>query len=92
LPDGVLQRFLDKFGNQLTTEGDLVLDSDRFRDQGRNREDCLEKLRQMLAQVARPSKKRRKTKPTRSSQQKRQQRKRRHGEKKRFRGRVGFED
>jgi ribosome-associated protein len=92
LPLGVRVRFLEKFGNQLTTEGALVITSDRFRDQTMNREDCLNKLREMLAQVARPPKPRKKTKPSRSAKKKRMQKKREHGEKKRFRGRVRAED
>src|SRR5438309_5135823 len=33
---------------RVTTEGELVLNSQRYRDQERNKEDCLEKLRAML--------------------------------------------
>src|SRR5947209_9626571 len=35
---------------RVTNEGELVLSSQRYRDQDRNREDCLEKLREMIVQ------------------------------------------
>src|SRR5437763_1956675 len=44
-----------------TTEGELVLTGQRFRDQERNREDCLEKLREMILQAAAVPKARRAT-------------------------------
>ena len=39
------QRFLQRFASRLTNEGELLISSQRYRDQGRNVEDCLEKLR-----------------------------------------------
>jgi ribosome-associated protein len=64
LQGGIRERFLARFGNRLTVDGDLIIMSDRHRDQGKNASDCLEKLREMLKQVATPPKKRRATKPT----------------------------
>ena len=60
----VKERFLGRFGSKLTIDGDLVLMSDSFRDQGRNAADCLEKLKAMIVSVLTPPKKRTKTKPT----------------------------
>src|SRR3954470_22835810 len=37
---------------RITGEGELILTSQRFRDQERNRLDCLEKLRDMILQAA----------------------------------------
>src|SRR3954470_3263542 len=37
---------------RVTTEGELVLNSQRYRDQERNKEDCREKLRAMLLEAA----------------------------------------
>jgi len=67
LPPEVRARFLARYGSRLTTEGELVISSQRYRDQGRNVEDALEKLRGMIAEVARPPKRRRPTKPTKAS-------------------------
>jgi ribosome-associated protein len=52
LPSDVRERFLRRFARRITRGGELVLSSQRFRDQRRNVEDCLDKLAAMLAQVA----------------------------------------
>jgi ribosome-associated protein len=83
LPDAVRARFLAKYGNKLTTDGDLLITSQRTRDAGRNTADCLEKLRRMLNMVAEPPKTRRPTKPTKSSIHRRlEQKKHQSGRKK----------
>jgi ribosome-associated protein len=51
--------------------------SQRFRSQQRNLADCLERLTAMLAQVAKPPKKRRATRPSRTSIQRRREEKQR---------------
>lgn len=73
---------------RLTRDGCLLVTSDRFRDQGRNREDCIEKLHAILRAASTPPRPRKKTKPTRSSSRKRLESKSLHSEKKRARGRV----
>jgi ribosome-associated protein len=88
LPDDVRRRLLERFASRLTTGGELVLASDRFRDQRRNADDCLEKVREMLATVARPPKKRKKSKPTRASKERRLESKRRESAKKQNRRRF----
>jgi ribosome-associated protein len=85
LPDDVRRRFLTKFASRLTNEGELILTSQRFRDQSRNRADCLEKLREMLASVARAPKKRKRTRPTRASKERRLGEKRRRSANKQLR-------
>jgi ribosome-associated protein len=82
LPEAVYQRFLAKFGGKLTQEGDLLITSQRFRDAGRNTDDCYEKLRQMLLSVAKAPKIRRPTKPTKSSIKRRLETKRRKSDRK----------
>jgi ribosome-associated protein len=82
LPDAVRQRFITRFGGRLTEHGDLVHPSQRYRDQKRNEDDCLEKLETMLATVAHPPKRRRKTKPTRASVERRKEQKRETAHKK----------
>jgi ribosome-associated protein len=77
LPEAVRQRFLQKYGNRLTTEGELLVTSQRYRDAWRNSQDCLEKLRVMLLGVVHPPKRRRATRPTRGSVERRLQAKRR---------------
>jgi ribosome-associated protein len=83
LPEAVRGRFLARYGNKLTTEGDLLITSQRTRDAGRNTADCLEKLRRMLGVVAEPPKTRRPTRPTKSSIHRRlEQKKHQSGRKK----------
>lgn len=69
LPDDVKARLRARQANRITAEGELVLTSQRYRDQERNRQDCLDKLREMVARAAARPKVRRKTKPTRGSQE-----------------------
>ena len=78
LPEAVRERFLQKYGNRLTTEGELLVTSQRYRDAPRNSQDCLEKLRAMLLGVVHPPKRRRATRPTRGSVERRLQGKRRN--------------
>jgi ribosome-associated protein len=88
IPSHFRERVLQKIGPRLTTEGDLIVSSDLHRDQGRNREDCLEKLRCILAEAIVVPKMRKATKPTHGSQKRREGSKRVHSQKKRLRGRV----
>ncbi len=71
VPDDVKDRLRQQQGRRITGDGDLVLASQRYRDQERNRLDCLDKLREMLRAEAVTPKTRRKTKPTRSSRERR---------------------
>lgn len=68
LPPAVLGRFLLAYGSRLTNLGEVLVTSQKTRDQGRNVEDCLEKIREMILAVARPPKSRRPTRPTLGSQ------------------------
>jgi ribosome-associated protein len=82
LPPDVRDRFLARYASRLTNDRELLLTSQRYRDQGRNIADCLEKLREMLATVARPPKRRRPTRPSKNSRERRLTTKRQQGEKK----------
>ena len=92
LPPPVKDRFAKKYSGRLTNEGEIVIQSQKYRDQGRNIADCLEKLRQMILTVVAPPVKRRRTKPTRGSQQRRLQNKKAQSEKKQSRRKPTFND
>ena len=92
LPDQVRQRFLARFASRITGEGELLVTSQRFRDQRQNQRDCLEKLRQMLLEVATPPKRRKKTKPTKSSVARRRTQKSAHSKKKHQRRRPSLDE
>jgi len=82
LPEAVRARFLAKHGRRVTTEGDLIITSQRFRDQGRNVADCLSKLRVMLTEAAVAPVKRKQTKPSKTSVERRLQGKRERSQRK----------
>jgi ribosome-associated protein len=92
LPNGVRHRFLERYASRITAEGEILISSQQFRDQGQNQRDCLEKLRAMLAAVAVPPKPRRKTKPTKASIRRRVEGKRAHSQKKSSRRRPRGEE
>lgn len=76
LPQEVKDRLRTQQPGRITTEGDLLITSERHRDQDRNRQDCLEKLRVMVLQAAARPRPRRATKPTRGSKMRRLETKR----------------
>jgi ribosome-associated protein len=71
LPDDVKARFLAGQHRRITGEGDLVLTSQRYRDQERNRQDCLEKLRDLVLRATLVPKARKKKKPSRAARERR---------------------
>ena len=91
LREDVKARFLARFASRITNAGDVVLTSDRFRDQPRNLDDCLEKLASMLGEVAIAPTKRRPTRPGRAARQRRIDGKKSRGALKSLRGRVHSE-
>ncbi len=68
-----------RLATKLTEEGDLLVTSERYRDQGRNVDDAVAKFAELLRNALARPKKRRKTKPTKASQRKRVNEKRRRG-------------
>ena len=58
---------LKRLRSRLTSKGELLVTSQRFRDAPKNLADCLEKLGTMIADAARPRKTRRPTSPTKGS-------------------------
>jgi ribosome-associated protein len=80
VPQEVKDRLGARWRNRITPEGNLILTSQRFRDQDRNRQDCLEKLREMIREAAIPPKPRKATRPTRGSRENRLRQKRRRSQ------------
>jgi ribosome-associated protein len=71
LPEDVRARFQAQKRSRITLEGDIVVTSQRYRDQERNKQDCLEKLREYLLQATVVPKVRKKAKPSRASKERR---------------------
>jgi ribosome-associated protein len=89
LPESVQLRFKDKYRKRISKEGDFVLASHRYRDQGRNVADCLDKLRDLIMAVYDEPVKRKATKVSRAAKQRRLNEKRHTSEKKKGRSSGG---
>ncbi len=76
IPEDIKSRLFTLQRSRITVEGELVLNSQRFRDQDRNRQDCLDKLRELVLQAVAVPKPRKATRPTRGSQRRRLEAKR----------------
>ena len=87
LPPPVRERLLRAVASKLTREGELLITSQLTRDQGRNVDDCLEKVRQLVQAALNPPKARRASRPTLGSQRRRVEAKIRHSTTKRLRRR-----
>ncbi len=83
--DDVRARFVKKFANIINDEGEVVIHSDKFRDQPRNIEDTKEKLAALVESVRVPPKKRVPTRPKTSAKMERLSGKKIRGERKKFR-------
>ncbi|MCW5824410.1 MAG: aminoacyl-tRNA hydrolase [Cyanobacteria bacterium TGS_CYA1] len=92
LPYDVKARFMEKFASRLTAENEIIVTSQKFRDQNRNVDDCLEKLRAMIESVAQKPIPRTPTKPTYSSVKKRVEKKVALSQKKKARKAPIFDD
>ena len=77
LSEDIKVRFRTLQRRRITTEGELVLSSQRYRDQERNRQDCLDKLRKLLLEAAVRPRARKPTRPSRGSKTRRVEMKRR---------------
>lgn len=68
---------------RLTSDGELIVRSSRFRTQSQNKEDCINKLVEILSRSLQPPPpRRRRTRPNRAAVRRRLDAKRRHAEKK----------
>lgn len=90
LPANVRAALTLRCRRRISSEGDLLVTSQRFRDAGRNAADCLEKLRQILVAVATPPKARKPTRPTAASRVRRLEQKQRTRRKKESRRPEGW--
>lgn len=92
LDSAVKKRLALLAGRRLTDKGTLIIQSDRFRQQNRNRQQCLDRLRLLIQKALIPPKKRRPTKPTAASKRKRLEDKRRRSRQKSLRGKISLEE
>ena len=88
LPEFYKQRLLSLRDQRISKEGVIVIKAQQYRTQEKNRDDALERLREIIRGVAAVQKVRRPTKPTRGSQKRRLDSKTQRGKTKALRGRV----
>ena len=87
LPDAVRLRLLKLAGWRINSDGVLIIFAQRFRSQGRNRADALERLQILLQRAAQTPKSRKPTRPTAAAKRRRLESKHRRGRQKRLRAR-----
>ncbi len=85
LPDDVRERFLQLHRRRINKQGEFYIGSERFRDQGRNVADCLNKLRVLLNEACQRPAKRKPVKPSRGAKIRRMQDKRARSQRKQLR-------
>ena len=85
LSDDIRKRLISLARRRVTEEGVLIIDARRFRTQGANRQDAMERLVELVRKAAQEPQVRRKTRPTLASKARRLEAKRRRGETKHLR-------
>lgn len=85
LTGGQIRRLVGAYPSCATRAGHFLLTSDRFRTQGQNQKDVMERLRSMILAIRLPPKPRLNTKPSRASKRRRLATKRARGQTKRLR-------
>ena len=88
LPPFYKERLLALRDSRITSDGVIVIKAQQYRTQEMNREDAINRLREMILAAGVVQKKRRPTRPTRSSQVKRVDGKVKRGQTKQLRGKV----
>lgn len=90
LPPFYKERLMALNDQRISKEGVLILKAQSFRTLELNREDALQRLKELIQEAVKPRKARRPTKPTRSSQRKRVDKKTQRGKTKALRGKVSL--
>jgi len=84
-PEPARQRMRSRYPSRHTTAGEVVISSQRFRDQERNRQDCLDKLVEMIRASLVEPKERKPTRPSAAARSRRLAEKKRQSAKKQSR-------
>ncbi len=93
LPPDVRERLMKIAKGRINKDGILVIDAQRFRTQGANREDAIDRLINLVRKATEKPRPRVKTKPTKASKERRLESKRRRGAAKKLRsGKPELED
>ncbi|EWH05588.1 alternative ribosome rescue aminoacyl-tRNA hydrolase ArfB [Pseudoalteromonas lipolytica] len=90
LPDFYKQRLLNLNDSRLTKEGVIVIKSQSHRTQELNKEEALNRLKELIISATQVQKRRRATKPSRNSQRKRMDSKTKRGQTKALRKNISL--
>lgn len=88
LPEFYKEKLLKLSDQRISNDGIIVIKAQRYRRQAKNREDALNRLREIISPVSAIRKKRRATQPTRRSQQRRLDSKTKRAQRKTWRRKV----
>lgn len=88
LPAYYKERLLKLNDQRISKEGVVVIKAQQHRTQDKNRDDALNRLKELILKAGYQPKRRKPTRPTRSSQNKRMDKKTQRGQIKRNRGKV----
>ncbi len=88
LPEVYKERLLMLSDHRISEEGVVIIKAQRYRSQLKNRQDALDRLRDLIRSVMTSHKRRYATKPTKGSQQRRLESKTKRGRVKSLRGKV----
>ncbi len=92
IPIPARTRMRVRFPSRFTADGDVLIQSQKYRDQERNREDCLTKLAEMIRDALVEPIPRKATKPSRGAKRRRLADKKRQSKKKQNRRASGGDD
>jgi ribosome-associated protein len=90
LPEFYKERLLALSDSRITKDGVIILKSQEYNSQEKNREAALERLKSLIKQAVQVQKNRKATKPTKASQRRRMDKKTQRGQVKTMRGKVKF--
>lgn len=90
LPAIYKEKLLALSDSRISKEGVIIIKAQSFRTQEQNKEDALNRLKELITSAMVVVKKRRPTKPTKASQRRRVEAKKRNGANKSLRGKVSF--
>lgn len=91
LPEQSKEKLLQLKDSRISSEGVVIIKAQRYNSQLKNKEDALNRLRDLIKSIMIPRKIRTATKPTRASQVKRLESKAVQGRKKSLRGKISEE-
>jgi ribosome-associated protein len=92
ISSSLCQKLLKLAGKRTDAEGNIIVTSQRYREQYRNLIDAYDKLKKMFLKAMKPVKPRKPTKPSRAAKERRIKHKKQKGEKKANRRKPKIED